>query len=164
MTQDPDARTMTISLRPPLRSPRSKASRRLRRGRERFVAVEGVDLTLGAREFVALVGPTGCGKSSLLNLLAGLSAPDAGRVLVGGAPLDGLNRGAGYLFQQDALMPWKTARANVAVALEPPASAARRRGGAPTNGSRASGSPPSARAIRTRSRAASGSAWLWRRC
>ena len=87
-------------------------------GAERFVAVDGVDLSLGAREFVALVGPTGCGKSSLLNLLAGLAAPDAGRVIVDGAPLTGLNRRAGYLFQQDALMPWKTARENIAVALD----------------------------------------------
>lgn len=87
-------------------------------GDDRFVAVEGVDLCLGAREFVALVGPTGCGKSSLLNLLAGLAAPDAGRVIVDGAPLAGLNRNAGYLFQQDALMPWKTARENIAVALD----------------------------------------------
>ena len=87
-------------------------------GADRFVAVEGVDLCLGGREFVALVGPTGCGKSSLLNLLAGLARPDAGRVIVDGVPLAGLNRNAGYLFQQDALMPWKTARENIAVALD----------------------------------------------
>lgn len=87
-------------------------------GPARFVAVDGVDLTLGAGEFVALVGPTGCGKSSLLNLLAGLAPLDAGEVFVAGAPLAGLNAQAGYLFQQDALMPWKSARENVAVALD----------------------------------------------
>ncbi len=94
---------------------------------DRFVAVEGVDLCLGGREFVALVGPTGCGKSSLLNLLAGLARPDAGRVIVDGVPLAGLNRNAGYLFQQDALMPWKTARENIAVALDVGRSESRRR-------------------------------------
>jgi NitT/TauT family transport system ATP-binding protein len=87
-------------------------------GDDTYVAVDGVDFVVGAHEFVALVGPTGCGKSSLLNLIAGLASPQAGRVLVGGAPLSGLNKRAGYLFQQDALLPWKNARDNVAVALE----------------------------------------------
>ncbi|HEX2727041.1 MAG TPA: ABC transporter ATP-binding protein, partial [Beijerinckiaceae bacterium] len=68
---------------------------------------------------VAIVGPTGCGKSTLLNAAAGLLLPSAGAVGVFGAPLAGLNTRAGYLFQQDALMPWKTALDNVAVALEP---------------------------------------------
>jgi NitT/TauT family transport system ATP-binding protein len=70
-------------------------------------------------EFVAIVGPTGCGKSTLLNAAAGLLKPSAGRVEIDGAALSGLNAKAGYLFQADALMPWKTALENVAVALEP---------------------------------------------
>jgi NitT/TauT family transport system ATP-binding protein len=78
-----------------------------------FVAVEGVDFEVPAGQFVALVGPTGCGKSSLLNLVAGLVGPTAGRVLSGGAPLFGLNREAAYMFQADALLPWKTALDNV---------------------------------------------------
>ncbi len=83
-----------------------------------YVAVEGASLSLRAHEFVAIVGPTGCGKSTLLNAAAGLLKPAAGTVHIFGAALTGLNAQAGYLFQQDALMPWKTARDNVAIALE----------------------------------------------
>jgi len=83
-----------------------------------YTAVEDVSLAVGEGEFVAIVGPTGCGKSTLLNVAAGLLAPAAGRVEVFGAPLAGLNRDAGYLFQSDALFPWKTAIENVAIGLE----------------------------------------------
>lgn len=83
-----------------------------------FRAVDATDLTVGEHEFLAIVGPTGCGKSTLLNVAAGLLTPSAGRVQIFGAPLAGINRSAGYLFQQDALMPWKTAIANVAIGLE----------------------------------------------
>ncbi len=84
-----------------------------------YQAVKSIDLSVAPGEFVAIVGPTGCGKSTLLNAAAGLLAPSAGRVDVQGGPLAGLNGRAGYLFQADALMPWKTALDNVAVALEP---------------------------------------------
>jgi NitT/TauT family transport system ATP-binding protein len=69
-------------------------------------------------EFVSIVGPTGCGKSTLLNVAAGLIAPSSGRIDIFGAPLAGLNRQAGYLFQAEALFPWKTALENVAIGLE----------------------------------------------
>jgi NitT/TauT family transport system ATP-binding protein len=85
----------------------------------RYTAVEGIDVAVAPGEFVAIVGPTGCGKSTLLNAAAGLLRPSAGTVGIFGEPLSGLNVRAGYLFQQDALMPWKTALDNVAVALEP---------------------------------------------
>lgn len=85
----------------------------------RYQAVKGIDLTVLPGEFVSIVGPTGCGKSTLLNAAAGLLSPSAGKVGIFGKPLAGLNRRAGYLFQQDALMPWKTALENVKVALEP---------------------------------------------
>jgi NitT/TauT family transport system ATP-binding protein len=88
-------------------------------GRGGYTAVQGVDLAVRAGEFVAIVGPTGCGKSTLLNAAAGLLEPSAGTVRIFGVGLPGLNGRAGYLFQQDALMPWKTALDNVAVALEP---------------------------------------------
>src|SRR4051794_22568916 len=88
-------------------------------GGGRYTAVEAIGLAVRPGEFVAIVGPTGCGKSTLLNATAGLVRPAAGKVEIFGAALAGLNRRAGYLFQQDALMPWKTALANVAVALEP---------------------------------------------
>jgi NitT/TauT family transport system ATP-binding protein len=78
-----------------------------------FVAVEGIDFAVPAGQFLALVGPTGCGKSSVLNLVAGLLGPTAGRVLSGGAPLFGVNRDAAYMFQADALLPWKTVLDNV---------------------------------------------------
>ncbi len=84
-----------------------------------YTAVEAIDVAVAPGEFVAIVGPTGCGKSTLLNAAAGLLRPTAGTVAIFGGPLSGLNVRAGYLFQQDALMPWKTALDNVAVALEP---------------------------------------------
>lgn len=83
-----------------------------------FKAVSNASLDVASNEFVAIVGPTGCGKSTLLNCAAGLLKPAAGAVHIFDAPLVGLNRRAGYLFQQDALMPWKTARDNIALALE----------------------------------------------
>lgn len=83
-----------------------------------YTAVTNIDLVVRAGEFVAIVGPTGSGKSTLLNATAGLLTPSSGRVDIFGAELSGLNTRAGYLFQQDALMPWKTALDNVAVALE----------------------------------------------
>lgn len=89
------------------------------KGGSRYQAVKGIDLAVAPGEFVSVVGPTGCGKSTLLNAAAGLLEPSAGKVAIFGQPLSGLNRRAGYLFQQDALMPWKTALDNVKVALEP---------------------------------------------
>jgi NitT/TauT family transport system ATP-binding protein len=84
----------------------------------RYPAVAATDLAVGGHEFVAIVGPTGCGKSTLLNVAAGLLVPSAGETYVLGERLGGLNTRAGYLFQQDAVMPWKTARDNVAIGLE----------------------------------------------
>jgi NitT/TauT family transport system ATP-binding protein len=83
-----------------------------------YPAVERTSLSVADGEFVAIVGPTGCGKSTLLNIAAGLIAPSSGRVDIFGAPLAGLNRQAGYLFQAEALFPWKTALENVAIGLE----------------------------------------------
>jgi NitT/TauT family transport system ATP-binding protein len=83
-----------------------------------YRAVDRASLNIADGEFVAIVGPTGCGKSTLLNVAAGLLAPSSGRVDIFGAPLATLNRQAGYLFQADALFPWKTALENVAIALE----------------------------------------------
>lgn len=85
---------------------------------QRYTAVENVDLHVGAGEFVSVVGPTGCGKSTLLNVAAGLLTPSAGDVAVFGKPLTALNRRAGYMFQAESLMPWRTALANVSAGLE----------------------------------------------
>jgi NitT/TauT family transport system ATP-binding protein len=80
--------------------------------------VSDVTLHVGAGEFVSVVGPTGCGKSTLLNVAAGLLEPSSGTVRVFGQPLAGINRRAGYMFQADSLMPWRTARANVMAGLQ----------------------------------------------
>lgn len=88
------------------------------RGGSAFTAVRKASLTVGAGEFVSVVGPTGCGKSTLLNIAAGLLAPAGGEIHVFGTPLAGLNKSAGYMFQADALLPWKTAYENVVLGLE----------------------------------------------
>ena len=83
-----------------------------------YTAVEKARLSVAQGEFVAIVGPTGCGKSTLLNVAAGLLRPASGTVRIFDRPLVGLNRDSGYLFQADALFPWKTALDNVAIGLE----------------------------------------------
>ena len=83
-----------------------------------YTAVEKAQLAVADGEFVAIVGPTGCGKSTLLNVAAGLLRPASGAVRIFGRPLADINADAGYLFQADALFPWKTAIDNVAIGLE----------------------------------------------
>jgi NitT/TauT family transport system ATP-binding protein len=85
---------------------------------QRYTAVRDTTLVVGPGEFVSVVGPTGCGKSTLLNVAAGLLEPSAGAVRVHGEPLKGINTRAGYLFQQEALMPWRNALQNVIAGLE----------------------------------------------
>ena len=85
---------------------------------KRYTAVKDTTLVVAPGEFVSVVGPTGCGKSTLLNVAAGLLEPSAGSVTVNGEPLTGINRHAGYLFQADALMPWRNALDNVVAGLE----------------------------------------------
>ena len=84
---------------------------------QRYTAVRDVTLAVGAGEFVSVVGPTGCGKSTLLNMAAGLLQPSTGEVRVFGAPLAGINARAGYMFQAESLMPWRTALGNVMAGL-----------------------------------------------
>ena len=85
---------------------------------KRYTAVRETSLAVQPGEFVSVVGPTGCGKSTLLNVAAGLLVPSAGSVRVHGTPLEGINTRAGYLFQQEALMPWRTALDNVIAGLQ----------------------------------------------
>jgi NitT/TauT family transport system ATP-binding protein len=82
-----------------------------------YRAIDEISLAVPAGAFVAIVGPSGCGKSTLLNVVAGLLPPSSGTVRVVGEALSGLNRHATYMFQQDALLPWKTVRDNVALGL-----------------------------------------------
>jgi NitT/TauT family transport system ATP-binding protein len=86
--------------------------------RQRYTAVRDVTLSVAPGEFVSVVGPTGCGKSTLLNVAAGLLEPSSGSVQVFGEPLQGLNTRAGYMFQAESLMPWRTALQNVMAGLE----------------------------------------------
>jgi NitT/TauT family transport system ATP-binding protein len=85
---------------------------------QRYTAVSNTSLRINAGEFVSVVGPTGCGKSTLLNIGAGLLAPSSGQVKVFGQPLRGTNARAGYMFQSEALMPWRSALGNVMVGLQ----------------------------------------------
>ncbi len=85
---------------------------------QRYTAVSETTLVVGEGEFVSVVGPTGCGKTTLLNVAAGLIAPSAGNVKVFGRPLVGINSRAGYMFQTDALMPWRNAIDNIVAGLE----------------------------------------------
>lgn len=83
-----------------------------------YTAVRGIDLEVKAGSFLSVVGPSGCGKSTLLNMAAGLMEPTEGTIEISGEPLHGINRKAGYMFQQDALLPWKTVLDNVALGLQ----------------------------------------------
>ncbi|SMP43007.1 ABC transporter ATP-binding protein [Noviherbaspirillum suwonense] len=85
---------------------------------QRYTAVADTTLAIAPGEFVSVVGPTGCGKSTLLNVGAGLLTPSTGNVRVFGEPLEGVNRRAGYMFQSEALMPWRSALQNVIAGLQ----------------------------------------------
>jgi NitT/TauT family transport system ATP-binding protein len=80
-----------------------------------FTAIEDVNLVVEPGQFCAIVGPTGCGKSTTLTLVSGLDRPSGGGVSVGGRPVDGIARGTSFVFQADALLPWKTVLTNVAM-------------------------------------------------
>jgi NitT/TauT family transport system ATP-binding protein len=81
-------------------------------------ALDGITFDVHAGEFLVLVGPSGCGKSTLLDLLGGLATPTSGRILVDGVPVTGPGLDRGVVFQQYALLPWRTAQGNVEFGLE----------------------------------------------
>ncbi|MEO7126294.1 MAG: ABC transporter ATP-binding protein [Nakamurella sp.] len=79
-----------------------------------YTALQDLDLTIQRGEFCAVVGPTGCGKSTTLTLVSGLERPSKGEVLVHGTPVHGINPDVGFMFQADAVLPWKTVLGNIA--------------------------------------------------
>ena len=79
-----------------------------------YTAIRDVDLTVHRGEFLTVVGPTGCGKSTTLSLVSGLETATAGTVEVDGRPVVGIPDGLGYMFQQDAVLPWRTVLDNIA--------------------------------------------------
>lgn len=87
------------------------------RGRS-VTALDGITLDVARGEFLSIVGPSGCGKSTLLDLLGGLTAPTSGQILLDGTPVSGPGLDRGLVFQQYALLPWRTAQENVEFGLE----------------------------------------------
>lgn len=86
--------------------------------RARVVALDGVDLEVEEGEFLTVVGRSGCGKTTLLNILAGLLQPTRGTVLLDGRPVTGPGPDRGVVFQEFAIMPWRTVERNIAHGLE----------------------------------------------
>jgi NitT/TauT family transport system ATP-binding protein len=82
--------------------------------RERVVALDGVDVEVAEGEFLTVVGPSGCGKSTLLGILAGLVQPTRGEVLLDGRPVTGPGPDRGVVFQELAILPWRTVERNIA--------------------------------------------------
>lgn len=83
-----------------------------------ILAVSDISLTVGDGEFVSIVGPSGCGKSTLLKAVSGLLQPDSGEILLDGTARTGVPASVGFVFQNDALLPWKTVAANIRLPLE----------------------------------------------
>ncbi len=79
-----------------------------------YTALRDLNLAVQPGEFCAVVGPTGCGKSTTLALISGLEPASEGEVIVSGKPVTGVTDGIGYVFQTDAVFPWKTVLENVA--------------------------------------------------
>src|SRR5919106_6396300 len=102
------------------------------RQKDTLVALEDFNIDIRPGEFVTVVGPSGCGKSTFLNCVAGLWFPSAGELLINGQPVTGPGRDRSVVFQDYALMPWRTVKANVRMGLE-----LQRRGGDSTTEKRA---------------------------
>jgi NitT/TauT family transport system ATP-binding protein len=91
--------------------------RNRRRSGDRFCALQSVSFTVAEGEFVALIGESGCGKTTLLRMVAGLISHDGGRIVVEGKQVSGVADGVGFVFQHPALLDWETVAANVEVGI-----------------------------------------------
>jgi NitT/TauT family transport system ATP-binding protein len=111
-----ELRGVSLQYRPPRKAP--------------FLALTGIDLAIPAGRFVSVVGPSGCGKSTLLSLVCGLLPASTGTVTLNGRAVTGVRTDVGFIFQRDALLPWRTVAENVGLPLRfrgvPPADRARR--------------------------------------
>jgi NitT/TauT family transport system ATP-binding protein len=89
-------------------------------GGQRLQVLQDIDLTVAEHEIIAILGASGSGKSTLLNIISGILKPDRGRLCINGVPADQFDewRSVSYLFQEDRLLPWRTALRNVEFALE----------------------------------------------
>ncbi|MGH7034874.1 MAG: ABC transporter ATP-binding protein [Stellaceae bacterium] len=88
------------------------------KGNQAKLALDDINLAIAPGEFCSVIGPSGCGKSTILNLVAGLIRPSDGSVAFDGRPVERLNTDVGYVTQDDNLLPWRSLRANVELALE----------------------------------------------
>src|SRR5688572_24525246 len=88
------------------------------RGRDKSVAIQDVSLDVAQGEFVALIGHSGCGKSTVLNLVAGLQEPTTGQVLLDGKRVEGPGADRAMVFQSYSLLPWLTVYENVFQAVD----------------------------------------------
>jgi NitT/TauT family transport system ATP-binding protein len=89
-----------------------------RGSRRAHVGFDSVAFSIDDGQFTAIIGPSGCGKTTMLNMIAGLSQPTRGRIVVDGTPVTGPGADRGVVFQQDAIFMWRTVRKNVEFGLE----------------------------------------------
>ena len=87
-------------------------------GKTPFTAIRDIDLDIETGRFVSVVGPSGCGKSTLVSLVSGLLGATSGTVTLNGTRVSGVRTDVGFIFQRDALLPWRTVRENVALPLD----------------------------------------------
>jgi NitT/TauT family transport system ATP-binding protein len=104
MTDAIELRGVSKTYRPPRKKP--------------FLAITDIDLAIPVGRFVSVVGPSGCGKSTLLSLVSGLLPASTGTVTLNGSPVTDVRTDVGFIFQRDALLPWKTVSENIALPLQ----------------------------------------------